>query len=122
MKLNTRKIKTIIVSTACTMPPQSPIFTIGRTVLKESDDLDIFGMTCYSKMTVKNHQQSVSRSASPRHGTLRKSLRVFHDTLVGDTFQVLSCQFLEYCSALWCSAPDTHLKLLDRVISFDVSF
>ena len=24
---------------------------------------------------------------------------------------------LEYCSAVWCSAADTHLKLLDRVIS-----
>ena len=25
--------------------------------------------------------------------------------------------FLEYCSAVWCSAADTHLKLLDRVVS-----
>ena len=24
---------------------------------------------------------------------------------------------LEYCSAVWCSAADTHLKLLDRVVS-----
>ena len=24
---------------------------------------------------------------------------------------------LEYCSAVWCSASDTHLKLLDRVVS-----
>ena len=24
---------------------------------------------------------------------------------------------LEYCSAVWCSAVDTHLKLLDRVVS-----
>ena len=28
---------------------------------------------------------------------------------------------LECCSAVWCSAADTHLKLLDRVIS-DASF
>ena len=28
------------------------------------------------------------------------------------------CQpVLEYCSAVWCSAADTHLKLLDRVVS-----
>ena len=25
-------------------------------------------------------------------------------------------QVLEYCSAVWCSAADTHLKLLDRVV------
>ena len=24
---------------------------------------------------------------------------------------------LEYCSAVWCSAADTHLRLLDRVVS-----
>ena len=24
---------------------------------------------------------------------------------------------LEYCPAVWCSAADTHLKLLDRVVS-----
>ena len=24
---------------------------------------------------------------------------------------------LEYCAAVWCSAADTHLKLLDRVVS-----
>ena len=24
---------------------------------------------------------------------------------------------LEYCSAVWCSAADTHLKQLDRVVS-----
>ena len=24
---------------------------------------------------------------------------------------------MEYCSAVWCSAADTHLKLLDRVVS-----
>ena len=26
---------------------------------------------------------------------------------------------LEYCSAVWCSADNTHLKLLDRVVSGD---
>ena len=25
--------------------------------------------------------------------------------------------FFEYCSAVWCSVADTHLKLLDRVVS-----
>ena len=24
---------------------------------------------------------------------------------------------LDYCSAVWCSAADTHLKLLDRAVS-----
>ena len=41
MKLNASKTKTMIVSRSHTMHPQSPPLTIGRTVLKKSDDLDI---------------------------------------------------------------------------------
>ena len=55
------------------------------------------------------------------------------DCSSGDTFGVLSCQvisntfnlkkkkkktfLLGYRSAVWCSAAETHLKLLDRVVS-----
>ena len=43
MKLNESMTKTMIVSMSRTMHPQSPLLTIGRTVLMESDDLDILG-------------------------------------------------------------------------------
>ena len=55
MKLNVSKTKTMIVSRSRTMHPQSPPLTIGRTVLKESDDLVILGVTFDSKMTFENH-------------------------------------------------------------------
>ena len=42
---------TKIVSKSRTMHPQSPTFTIGRTVLNESDDLVILGVTFDSKLT-----------------------------------------------------------------------
>ena len=45
MKLNVSKTKTMIVSRSQTMHPQSPPLTIGGTVLKESDDLVILGVT-----------------------------------------------------------------------------
>ena len=61
------------------MHPQSPPLTIGRTVLKECDDLVILGVTFDSKMTFEKHLCSVSRAASQRLGILRKSWRVFHD-------------------------------------------
>ena len=51
MKLNESKTKTMIVSRSYTMHPQSPSLTIGGTVLKESDDLVIMGMTFDSKIT-----------------------------------------------------------------------
>ena len=46
------------------MHPQSPPITVGGTVLKQSDDLVIFGVTFDSKMTFENHLRSVSREAS----------------------------------------------------------
>ena len=45
MKLNAGKTKTMIVSRSRTMLPQSPPLTVGGTVLKESVDLDILGVT-----------------------------------------------------------------------------
>ena len=53
-------------------------------------------------------------------GILRNSWRVFHDKfLIERCFWGFVLPVLEYCSAVWCSAADTHLKLLDRVVSGD---
>ena len=72
------KTKTIIVSRSRTMHPQSPALTISGTVLKESDDLVILGVTFVSKMAFEKHLRSVSIAASPMPGIL-KSWQIFHD-------------------------------------------
>ena len=64
------------------MHHQSPPLTIDGTGLKESDDLDILGVTFDSKLTFEKHLLSVSKAASQRLGILRKSWRVFHDKLL----------------------------------------
>ena len=46
------------------MHPQSPPLKIGATVLKESDDLVVLGVTFDSKMTLEKHLLSVSCAAS----------------------------------------------------------
>ena len=51
MKLKASKTKTMIVSRSRTMHQQSPPLIIGGTVLKESDNLVILGVTFDSKMT-----------------------------------------------------------------------
>ena len=56
------------------MHPQSSPLTIGGTVLKESDDLVILGVTFDSKMTFEKYLLLVSRAASQRHGILKKIL------------------------------------------------
>ena len=49
---------------------------------------------------------------------MRKSYQVFHDRLLlGRCFGGFVLPVLEYCSVVWCSAADTHLKLLDPVVS-----
>ena len=55
-----------------------------------------------------------------KDGFLRKSGQAFHDKLLlGRCFRDFVLPVLEYCSALWCSAVDTHLKLLDSAVSGD---
>ena len=69
-------------------------------------------------MTFEKHFRSVSRAASQRLDILRNSWRVFHDrSLLGRCFRGFVLPVLEYCSAVWCSAADTHLELLDRAVS-----
>ena len=43
---------------------------------------------------------------------------MFHDrSLLGRCFRAFVLPVLEYCSAVWCSAANTHLKLLDQAVS-----
>ena len=102
MKLNASKNKTMIVSTSHTMHPQPPALTIGGTVLKESDDLVILGVTFNSKMTVEKHLRSASRTASQPLSILRKSWQVLplKHLLLGRCFRGFVLPVLEYCSAV----------------------
>ena len=61
MILNASKTKTMIVSRSCRTHPQSPPLTIGRTVLKESDDLVILAVTFDSKMTFEKKKEKEKR-------------------------------------------------------------
>ena len=80
MKLNASKTKTMIVSRSRTMHPQPPPLTTGGTVLKESDDLVMLGVTFESKLTFEKHLRLLYKAASQRLGISRKSWRVFHNT------------------------------------------
>ena len=69
-------------------------------------------------MTFEKHLCSVSRASSHWLGIFRKSWQVFHDRLLlGRCFRGFVLPVLAYCSAVWCSAADTHRRLLDRVVS-----
>ena len=86
-------------------------------MLNESDDLDIFVMTFYSKMILEKRLRPIVDAASQKLGILRKSWLVFYDSLLIDrVFGDFIVLVLEYCPAVWCSYADTHFNLLDRVV------
>ena len=69
-------------------------------------------------MSFEKHLRSVSRATSQRLGILTKSSQVVHDKLhFGICFRGFVLTVLGYCSSVWCSAADAHLKLLNRVVS-----
>ena len=101
----------------CTVHPQLTPLTLGLTVLKESADLVILGVALDAKMTFEKHLRCVSSASAQRLGIMRKSWQVFHDrSKLPRSFWSFVLPVLEYCSPVWCSAVDSHLKLLDRVV------
>ena len=117
-KFNASKTKTMIGSRSRAMHPQSRTLTNGGTVLKEFDYLVILRVKFYTKMIFEKHLSSVSRAASQGLGILRKSWRFFHDrSFLWRCFRGFVLPVLEYCFAVWRSAVDTHLKLVDRAVS-----
>ena len=76
MKLNTSKTITMIVST---VHHQLTLLSFDGTLLKESANLVILGVTFDAKMTFEKHLCSGSSAAAQRLGIIRKSWQVFHD-------------------------------------------
>ena len=76
MKLNERRTKTVIVSMSCTIYPQSTLLSqdIRLTILKESADRVMLGVTFDAKMTFEMRFRSVSRAAAQRFDIMRESL------------------------------------------------
>ena len=77
--------------------------TLDGTVLKESADLVILGVTFDAKMIFEKHLRSVSSAAAQRLGVMRKSWQVFHD-LSFLLRSIWSIVFLFWSTAQLCGA------------------
>ena len=114
MRLNHNSTQSMIVSRPRTVFPPHPDFLVGSTSLNSCEFFTILGVTFDSKFTFERHIRSIS-SVAQKIGLLRKSFRIFgdHDVLLRcfNSF-ILPC--LEYCSPVWSSAANSHLKLLDK--------
>ena len=68
-------------------------------------------------MTFEKHLPSVFSAVAQRLGIMRKSWQVFYGrSLLLKFFWSFVLPVLEYRSAVWCSAADSHLKLLVRIV------
>ena len=95
IKLNASK--TMIVSRSRTVHPLLTPLTLDGTVLKESADLIILGVTFDAKMTFEKQLRSVSSAAAQWLGIMRKSWQVFHDrSLLLRSFWSFILPVLEY--------------------------
>ena len=83
MKLNASKTKTMIVSRSRTVHPQLTPLTLDGTVLKQSSDLVILGVTFDAWMTFEKHLCSVSSAAAQSLGIIRNPGRCF---MIGRSF------------------------------------
>ena len=116
-KLNARKTRTMAASRSRTMHNPGHAQTIGGAVLNESDDLVVLEWHLIPRWLFRSINSLGFQSSFHRLGILRKSW-LFHDrSLLGRCFPGFVLLVLEYCSAVWCSAADTHLKLPDLVVS-----
>ena len=56
--------------------------------------------------------------ASQKLGIIRKAYKIFgQDAVTSQCFRSFVLPLLEYCSPVWRSAADSHLRLLDRVVA-----
>ena len=115
MRLNPNKTQSMIVSRSRTVFPPHPDLLVGNTSLNFCDSFKILGVMFDSMFTFERHIHSISFSVAQKIGLLRKSFRICGDhAVLLKCFNSFILHCLEYCSPVWSSAADSHLKLLDR--------
>ena len=117
MKLNLSKTNIMIFSWSCSIHSQSTPLTLNGTYWSSLLSMLYRVWWCCLLgvlLTFEKHLCSVSRAAAQMFGITRKSWLVFYDwLLLLRSFWRFILPVLEYCSAVWCSAADSHLKLLE---------
>ena len=118
MLVNPSKTRGMLISRSRTVEPLFPDLVIDGSVVKMVSELKILGVILDSKLTFEKQVRAIAVTASMRVGILRKTMSVFRDVvIVAKCFWAFILPVLEYCSAVWMSAPNSHLSLLDRVVS-----
>ena len=90
---------------------------IGGSTIENVCSLSILGISFDPKMLFEHHLRKVAASASQKLGIMRRGWQLFGDlVLLRRCFNSYILPVLEYCSPVWRSSSDVHLRLLDRVV------
>ena len=117
MKVNPSKTKSMVVSRSRTVLPVHPSLSFEGQLIEDESELRVLGVVLDCKLSFEPQLRAVAASASQKLGILRKAWTVYRDSsLLSKCFWSFLLPVLEYCSPVWRSAADCHLKLLDRVI------
>ena len=88
------------------------------SVLSTSDSFKVLGVISDWKLTFEKHIHITASSVSQIAGILHMSSRIFDvEAIMSNCFSSFFLPCLEYCTLVWSSAGDSHLTLLDRVVS-----
>ena len=118
MKLNPRKTHSIIISRSRTPYPLHPPLTLCGLDLEVSSSLKLLGVTIDDKLTFEKHVRNIASSIAQKTGLIRKCYKTLgNNDAVLKSFYAFILPCFEYCSPVWCSASDSHLKLLDRALN-----
>ena len=108
----------MLISRSRTVEPLFPDLVIDGSVVEMVSELKISGVILDSKLTFEKQVRAFAASAAMRVGILRNTMSVFRDvTVVAKCFWAFILPVLEYCSPVWMSAANSHMSLLDRVVS-----
>ena len=118
MKLNPTKTKSMVISRSRTTVPPLPALVMDGVVLQRVNELKTLGVILDSRLTFEAHLRSVAAAASRTLGIMRRASRIFNEVaLTTRCFWTFLLPTLEYCSPAWMSAAQSHLSLLDKVVS-----
>ena len=117
MKLNPNKTQSIIVSRLRTVDPVHPDLLLRCAPIKVASSLRLLGVTIDNKVSFGKYIRTLASSISQKTGLLRKCYRCFRDSeIIKTSFFAFILPCFEYCSVIWMSAADSHLRLLERAL------
>ena len=109
---------TIIVSRSRTFFPPHPQLTVCGVALEVSNSLKLLGVELDDKLTFEKHVRSMVSTIAQKTGHIRKCYKTLgNDPTVLKSFFAFILPCFEYCSPVWSSAAESHLKLLDRALN-----